>query len=130
MGNNQAKSDLVLEKLVFDKLEFTRLGFRNKSDLELNMQVQLAENKEEDIYKVTLSVEGTKQEEYALRVQISGYFSVNGEGLEIKDTLLSQNAVAIIMPYVRSQISLLTAQPDTDCVVLPPFNITKMIEKV
>ena len=32
------------------------------------------------------------------------------------------------MPYLRSEVSLLTAQPEVECVVLPPFNINKMME--
>lgn len=36
---------------------------------------------------------------------------------------------AILMPYLRSEVSLLTAQPETDCVVLPVFNINKMLEE-
>ncbi len=35
---------------------------------------------------------------------------------------------AILMPYLRSELTLLTAQPDTDSVVLPPFNINKMFK--
>ena len=42
--------------------------------------------------------------------------------------LINKNAVAILMPYLRSELTLLTAQPDTDSVVLPPFNINKMFE--
>lgn len=41
---------------------------------------------------------------------------------------MSKNAVAILMPYLRSELTLLTAQPDTESVVLPPFNINKMME--
>ena len=33
------------------------------------------------------------------------------------------------MPYLRSELTLLTAQPEPDSVVLPPFNVTKMIDK-
>ena len=33
------------------------------------------------------------------------------------------------MPYLRSELTLLTALPDTDSVVLPIFNINKMLEK-
>ena len=32
------------------------------------------------------------------------------------------------MPYLRSEISLLTAQPGMECIVLPPFNINKMVK--
>ena len=42
--------------------------------------------------------------------------------------LINKNAVAILMPYLRSELTLLTAQPDTDSVVLPPFNINKMFK--
>ena len=34
-----------------------------------------------------------------------------------------------MMPYVRSEISLITAQPGVETVVLPPFNINNMINK-
>ena len=44
-------------------------------------------------------------------------------------TLINKNAGAILMPYLRSELTLLTAQPDTDSVVLPIFNINKMLEK-
>ncbi len=43
--------------------------------------------------------------------------------------LINKNAVAILMPYLRSEVSLLTAKPETECVVLPPFNINKMLEE-
>ena len=121
--------DLKLRKMVFDKLFFDRLGFKNTEELEINMNVQIAENKKDNIFKVTLSVEGNKKDEYNFKVQISGFFSVHNEDSTINEALIKQNSVAILMPYVRSEISLLTAQPDTECVVLPPFNIAKMMEK-
>ena len=31
------------------------------------------------------------------------------------------------MPYLRSQVSLLTAQPEVECVVLPAFNVNAML---
>lgn len=31
------------------------------------------------------------------------------------------------MPYVRSEVSILTAQPGVDSIVLPPFNIVEMM---
>lgn len=46
---------------------------------------------------------------------------------ELRRTLINENAVAIIMPYIRSQVSLITVQPEVDCVVLPPFNIVGMM---
>ena len=50
---------------------------------------------------------------------------INGD---LKNELISKNSVAILMPYLRSEISLLTAQPETETVVLPVFNINRMMD--
>ena len=52
-NKNEAKCDLTLKRMVFDKIEFERLGFKNELDLEINMSVQIAENKHDNIFKVT-----------------------------------------------------------------------------
>ena len=67
-------------------------------------------------------VEGDKKDEYQFEAAASGYFSVQNNPVGI-DVLSRQNATAIIFPYIRSQISLLTAQPGMKPVVIPPMNI-------
>ena len=124
MGN--FNSVLTLQKLVFDKIEFNRKGFKNTQELKFELQVQISFD-ENDIYKVTLVLKGTKQDEYDIVISLSGFFKIEGKDQMIQD-LLNKNAVAILMPYLRSELTLLTAQPDTDSVVLPPFNINKMLE--
>lgn len=129
MNNKEdVQCELKLQKTVFDKILFERSGFKNKEELKITMSVQIAENSENNIYKVTICVNGIKEKEYSLEVQISGYFTLSDNDSDMKDIFLNQNAVAILMPYVRSQISLLTAQPETECVVLPPLNIAKMMQ--
>ena len=128
MGN--FNSVLTLQKMVFDKIEFNRKGFKNTQELKFELQVQIGLG-ENDAYKVTLVLKGTKQDEYDIAISLSGFFKVEGQE-QVKDQtvhdLVSKNAVAILMPYLRSELTLLTAQPDTDSVVLPPFNINKMLE--
>lgn len=124
MGNYN--SILNLQRLVFERIEFDRKGFKNTQELKFELQVQIGLN-EDDLYKVTLVLNGTKQDEYNVVISISGFFRVEGQVEDkIVRELINKNAVAILMPYLRSEITLLTAQPDTDSVVLPPFNINKM----
>ena len=124
MGNYN--SILNLQKLVFDRIEFDRKGFKNTQELKFELQIQIGLN-EDDLYKVTLVLNGTKQDEYNVVISLSGFFRVEGQVEEkIVRDLIKKNAVAILMPYLRSELTLLTAQPDTDSVVLPPFNINKM----
>lgn len=126
-------SILVMDKLQFDKIFFKRVGLKNEeSTFGFDMEVVIKKNTALDLYKVTIVMEGQKAEEYRLNITLTGFFSFdNSEDGEIeigiKNDLIEKNAVAIIMPYLRSQISLLTAQPNVECVVLPPFNINNML---
>lgn len=125
-------SVLKLDKLIFDKIEFKRVGMKNDNEIEFEIKIIINQNQDKNIYRVTLEFIGNKEKEYLLDIELTGYFSFN-ENIpikeEIKEKMISQNAVAIIMPYMRSQVSLITAQPEVDCVVLPPFNIIKMMSE-
>lgn len=130
--NNNIKSALNLEKMVFEKIEFLRLGFMSNEELKLKFQTNISNESTDNIFKVTLTVKGNKAKEYLFEVSLSGYFSFSAEEILPKSTIndiVSKNTVAILMPFIRSEISLLTAQPETECVVLPPFNINKMFEQ-
>lgn len=121
-------SVLNLKRLVFDKIEFDRKGFKNDEKLKFELQAQIGFD-EDGIYKVTLVLNGAKKDEYDIVISVSGFFRVDGQ-VEDKtaENLITKNAVAILMPYLRSELTLLTAQPNTESVVLPPFNINKMFE--
>jgi len=122
---------LKMDAIVFDKIEFTRKGFKTNNKLKSNLNIQIGTD-EENNYKVTLILNGNKKDEYEFSISLSGFFTIkNVEKMEdtLKQDLIGKNAVAIMMPYLRSEVTLLTAQPETDSVVLPVFNINKMINK-
>lgn len=129
--NQSIESVLKLNKIVFDKIEFIRLGFKNDNELELEIQSNISQRQDTEVYRVTLILKGKKPEEYTLEICLSGFFSIESDGElseELKNTLVTKNSVAIMMPYLRSEVSLLTAQPETECVVLPAFNINNMLD--
>lgn len=71
----------------------------------------------------------TEDKEYIFKIVLSGFFEIkNAENISDKETLIHKNAVAIMMPYLRSEVSLLTSQPETNSIVMPIFNINKMIK--
>ena len=125
------QSVLQLDKIVFDKIEFKRLGFSSEKELELEIQSNISQKQNAEIYRVTLILKGNKPEEYIFEISLTGFFSFEAENIiqeELKNTLVTKNAIAILMPYLRSEVSLLTAQPGIECVVLPAFNINKILE--
>jgi Preprotein translocase subunit SecB len=125
-------SVLKLKNLVFDKIEFKRTGFQNDKELELKIQSNISQRQDAEIYKITLIMNGNKPDEYSFEISLTGFFTIEDDPnitQELKKDLVSKNAIAILMPYLRSEVSLLTAQPGVECVVLPAFNINKMLEK-
>lgn len=73
-----------------------------------------------------MTAQATREGEFKAKVQISGYWSIE-ESDSHKNQLLQENALAILFPYVRSQMTLLTAQPETEPIVWPAMNINKMM---
>ena len=128
---SEFKSTLILQTLVFDKIEFNRSGLKNDNSIQYAIQVQVGNNGEDD-FKVTLILRGDKKDEYQFEISLSGFFKIDQKDslTDIKkQDLINKNAVAIMMPYLRSELTLLTAQPNTDSIVLPTFNINKMLDK-
>ena len=126
---NSITSVLKLKTIVFDKIEFHRKGFKNSIDPKFTISVQIGKNKT-DGYKVTLTIEADKEKEYELSISLSGLFSIENDNSltdDIKQDLINKNAVAILMPYLRSELTLLTSQPNMDSIVLPPLNINKLM---
>ena len=118
---------LKLNHLLFDEITFNRVNFKSKNDLQV--EFGFAFNKRENgEFVSSIRIIGTKKDEYNFVVRASGYFQIS-EAVEDSDILIQQNAIAIVCPYIRSQISLLTAQPEVDPVILPPMNIAQMVKE-
>lgn len=129
--NKNVISVLKLDKLVFDKINFTRLGFKNKKPLKLELASKVSKKEDDDVYRVTLELKGNKPDEYTLEISLTGFFTIESDSdltQDLIDDLITKNSVAIIMPYLRSEVSLLTAQPETESVILPVFNVNNMID--
>lgn len=125
-------SSLSMDKMVFEKILFVRERTKkSNTTFSFELEAMIGSTLSGDSHKVTLRLEGGKKDEYNIEIVLTGYFSFNSEenlSNDLKNEIISKNTVAILMPYLRSQVSLLTAQPEVDCVVLPPLNINNMID--
>ncbi len=128
----QGRSVLHLNHVVFDKISFSRNGFMNKladkTDVQFKMGVSI-EKDDINEYRVSLQVLAEKEEEYSVEIRITGYCSI-ADDCEMRDTILKKNAVAILFPYVRAQLTLITSQPEIEPIVLPVFNISTIIDNM
>lgn len=128
----EEKCVLILENMVFDKISFVRKDFESDSDPVFSFEISAGKKNNADIYKVTIDMSVKKEGEYEIEIGLSGFFSINTTALEANtdiSELISKNTVAILMPYMRSELTLLTAQPGMESIVMPPININAMMEQ-
>ena len=127
--DSSISSVLTLEHVVFDEITFNRLGFQNKK--EKNAQLSFGKHVEkidEGEYRVSLSIKAVRKKEYEAAVVVSGYCNIP-EDDPFKDRILNENAIAILFPYVRAELTLLTAQPETESLIIPAVNINAMFKQ-
>ena len=126
---NEVKSILTMERVTVDKLSFERFDDKVKN-IDENGQITFDRsiNKvEESTFRVHLGVLIAAEKKYEIIVQISGLFRINNDSA-LGKKILENNTVAILFPYLRSQLTLLTSQPDFEPIVLPVMNINALFK--
>ena len=69
-----------------------------------------------------------EEENLKLYIQAVGFFKLNSEDMteEISEQILKRNTVAIMFPFIRSQVSLLTTQPGLMPVMIQPIDFNSI----
>ncbi len=117
--------------LVLERIEIAESTFRKKEylpdDLELGIQVgHQVMRPGIDKYEIILDITvADKDENIYVNVKSRAFFCTGQENGEVLET----NMVAIMFPYIRSYITLITTQPGMVPVVLPAMNIMAMINE-
>lgn len=125
---NEARSILILEKTIIDKLSFERFSdeinkIDEKEQITFNHKI---EQLEELKFRVSLGMSLISKSKYNIEAQISGIFSISEDSV-LGKKLLTNNTVAILFPYLRSQLTLLTSQPGFEPIILPIMNINALM---
>ena len=122
-------SIMQMDTIFFDAFSFKRYGFGSNNELETTFETEISVNETSTTFKVSIRAQLVKKDEYDLTVTIVGMFHFTQDITEEqKEVLLSKNAVAILMPHLRSHIMLLTTQPELEAVILPIYNIDNMVD--
>ena len=87
----------------------------------------IAQDIKDDFMEIKIGFEICGEELFILNGELVGQFTVT-EKQDISLNQLKTNAIAIMFPFLRSQITLLTSQPSLVPIVLPPININKVLE--
>lgn len=66
---------------------------------------------------------------FEMSISLEGKFNIVCEDALMKERLKKNNTISILFPYIRSEVTLLTSQPEMTPVIIPPININKLIDE-
>lgn len=130
MKINDVSSVLRMNDLYVCQCSFERTpGDFTDFELQISLNRETTAN-DDGTYEVVLKVLLTNApHEFNLQITIAGNFEVDAAGEKIKKELIEKNTIAIMFPYLRSQITLMSSQPGMKPIVLPPLNIHALIKE-
>lgn len=130
MLEEDCKSGLRLDYLYFSEINCSRQQLIKKAKLNVNYDVDRKINGNEAIVKIVTNIK-SHNDEISLSLTTIGKFTLidleNVYDDSIKKEMLNLNTVAIIMPYIRSQVSIITTQPDLTPILLQPVDVTLLM---
>lgn len=130
MSNTECKIQML--DLYFSKYSFWQERTKTKEEYSTSFNINYAaKNDDESVIKVTIDTSvSDKGGNLSLELQAVGIFNIDNKTTDqsIYEHLVKVNTVAIMFPFVRSQISLLTTQPGIQPIMLPPINLNTLID--
>jgi len=117
-------SNLFLKNLAFTNISVKReLNISNNIELNGSFDINYHKISEDEInIKLKYSAK-SKKEDIVIDVELQGNFVVSGiEDKKTKEYLLHVNSLAIMFPYLRSQVSIATTQPGFIPIQIPIVN--------
>lgn len=129
----KSESALVAKKIFVENMSFQRKEVLN-GNIRLSQSSigKSVEQVTESEYKCSLALKLSDEEDTAmLEIVVSGIFEFNAELKdEQKQIIITKNTMAILFPYLRAQVTLMTSQPDVEPVVLPAININSLLQNL
>lgn len=121
--------DYVVESVEF-KSNFKFSGEEKDLEFDINSNYQF----EGDKFILALDLEifpNPEENDYPFNMKVSviGLFDVKSEASEKeKIDFAEKNSIAILFPYLRSLVSVYTANSNIGTTILPPINVVKYLQ--
>ena len=127
---NQNKSIMQLTNLYFKNISFSREKLNIDDNLKIFFDHEIRKN-DNDTDVVLSVLINDENNALKLSVELVGTFAFsNSENVNknLYYNLINKNAIAILFPYLRSQVTLITSQPNMTPIILPPININTLLK--
>lgn len=130
--NDDLRSVVSLHNIYCDKIDFARTEVPiSEENLKCRFVKSYHFNDEHTTCRVSLGCEFTEDgsEDIHFKVIVTGHFSCEDPDQNRRDVLLKKNTLAILFPYLRTQVSVITMQPGMNPIIIPPINIEAVFDQ-
>lgn len=125
MDINEIESNVKMKNFCFLECSVVRNEEINHGNLSIDLKKSINKTTDGD-YSVVLTLTINKEgNDLHIKVVASAIFSCDDDDSDFVDSIMETNTVAIMFPFIRSQVSLLTTQPGMNPIILPPINTAK-----
>lgn len=124
----EAKSSLRMNNFHFSSIELSYDGTKIERQEACITAMHEISNQNADRITLTIEIIGGPGS-FSLSVSAQATFTIDGESDISQNILIKRNAISIMFPYLRSEVTLLTSQPGMVPIVLPPLNINNLMDK-
>lgn len=124
------KPIIYFKTYTIDEYIYHRIDEKSNTDkAPLETKVKSATTEDLSAGKVTITIT-TKDNPHDLKLVVSGFFSLNSEDYSNDEILnaLVLNGSAIIFPYLRSMVSILTGLGSEPGIILPTINTNNLLK--
>lgn len=123
------KSKLNMIDMYFSRFQFFNKRKIESFNLRVNHKVSRRVDEEKNTEITILTTIENDSKDVSLELVTVGVFNLVGEEDEaLKEEILNKNTFAILFPFIRSQISLMTTQPGFTPIILPPINVNDYVD--
>lgn len=120
------KASFSIKDYLFDQVEIN-LEYFQEGDLKVDFTPEGIYDNHKQIFELTfvVTIKNSLKELPFVKIRCKGFFTfenVNTFG-EIPD-FFYRNSIAILFPYIRAYISLVTTQANVPGIILPTYNLS------
>ena len=124
MDIKDMRSSLQMKDFYFSRFSFARDKVIKDGELNVDLQKNII-SKGDHEYNIILTTT-IEKDDMNIELVAEAQFLYESDDYSREESIINTNTVAIMFPFIRSQVTLLTSQPGMIPIILPTINTKKL----
>ena len=124
MDIKDIRSSLQMKNFYFSRFSFVRDKVIKDGELNVDLQKNII-SKGDHEYNIILTTT-IEKDDMNIELVAEAQFLYESDDYSREESIINTNTVAIMFPFIRSQVTLLTSQPGMIPIILPAINTQKL----